>query len=917
YDGSAAKTISLDLQNQAGLSIDATYGLKIDFTSPSIEPPALADRVLIGSAQGAYATKYCLVSDILSLGSPVTVGNAITFGDGIKDSAQGAASWNNSAAATIAVAYASNNGLRVSGGGSLYVSPDEATAITSIDTANDYVLVYDADAGETRKTAVQYIAAPSVPNALTIGNGLSTYGATFDGSAAKTVAVAAADSTINSAAGGISVLKVPNALAQGAGIQTFSYDGSSASVTVAVDRNTAGGLNFGGSNKLQLDINNMVNGGTPQLSDELAVSFGSNNTAKVDLSTLKALMNAGVVSNTVWVDGGVKAKTTSSISIDSSNRYADGVGMADAFFFVSGSTGSRGTTTRGTSVFGGDVFVSGSVTTCVITGSLTKLCDGTSYLVAGTNVTITSQSNGSVLIESSGGGGGGGGTIDVVSGSTTVSSVDKIDVSKLGVLQSLGSGDVSITGSIGVAEDGAYTDGLFTDFTESTPVGTAVDRFNEVLKGLAPGAAPNLDDADCADSGTAAALSFGSSQSITGYTNVQPSTLTPTNNLSNRDINTTYSSTTTSNDVRVACFAGATIINGKLNADVPADGSNYEQYSFGDGNQGTLKLYVNDNATPVHTTDLSSFGLGNSLNGNGSGFIDLSAATPGHFSDGSDFSTFQHRTGSYQIVVADQRNGWNWSRVVHTVGGTDRTCNYVEWVNDPDANALSSAGSAFDTLSMTGEKKLSGARYNTGGTAQYRIRATNAYKNVYSTSNITFNGTNCSVPAQSFPAIDYASGEDENKVLHITGSATINSDPVLNGSITVSTNVPHPLKSSLSSAGSQSISGILLYNLSNTSTTTSETFRSEVYRLISGSYSAQADVTDSNNTWDSGKHVSGSNAGHSDGLIFYNSRLYAPNQGGVSGDFRNTADGGSITNGPSNNVNYSGISNGTRTFYRY
>ena len=36
----------------------------------------------------------------------------------------------------------------------------------------------------------------------------------------------------------------------------------------------------------------------------------------------------------------------------------------------------------------------------------------------------------------------------------------------------------------------------------------------------------------------------------------------------------------------------------------------------------------------------------------------------------------------------------------------------------------------------------------------------------------------------------------------------------------------------------------------------------------------------------------------------------------MSGDFRNTSDGGSIANGPSSNVNYSGITSGTRTFYR-
>lgn len=58
----------------------------------------------------------------------------------------------------------------------------------------------------------------------------------------------------------------------------------------------------------------------------------------------------------------------------------------------------------------GTAQVTGSlVATLGLSGSLTKLSDGTSYLVAGTNVTITSASNGQVVISSAGGGGGGGG----------------------------------------------------------------------------------------------------------------------------------------------------------------------------------------------------------------------------------------------------------------------------------------------------------------------------------------------------------------------------------------------------------------------------------------------------------------------------------------------------------------------------
>jgi len=87
----------------------------------------------------------------------------------------------------------------------------------------------------------------------------------------------------------------------------------------------------------------------------------------------------------------------------------------DVFFFVSGSTGNI---SNQKSLFGGDVVVSGSLfaegdrlemtgtilATSGFSGSLTKLTDGTSYLVAGSNITIVSQSNGSVRISSAGGG---------------------------------------------------------------------------------------------------------------------------------------------------------------------------------------------------------------------------------------------------------------------------------------------------------------------------------------------------------------------------------------------------------------------------------------------------------------------------------------------------------------------------------
>ena len=67
-----------------------------------------------------------------------------------------------------------------------------------------------------------------------------------------------------------------------------------------------------------------------------------------------------------WVDGNDKLKTTSSVSIDSSDRFVDGIGNDDAYFFVSGGIGSITPSYllahgRATSVFGGDLVTSGNV----------------------------------------------------------------------------------------------------------------------------------------------------------------------------------------------------------------------------------------------------------------------------------------------------------------------------------------------------------------------------------------------------------------------------------------------------------------------------------------------------------------------------------------------------------------------------
>ena len=133
--------------------------------------------------------------------------------------------------------------------------------------------------------------------------------------------------------------------------------------------------------------------------------------------------------------------TTSSVSFSGNegfNYTTANIGN-DAFFFVSGTIGSKGTATAGTAVFGGDVVISGTlyggsplkisggmeVTGSLtleqgskivfpvgagLTGSLQEISEGVPYLIAGSNISLLTSSNGQVTITASGVAAGAGGS---------------------------------------------------------------------------------------------------------------------------------------------------------------------------------------------------------------------------------------------------------------------------------------------------------------------------------------------------------------------------------------------------------------------------------------------------------------------------------------------------------------------------
>ena len=470
--------------------------------------------------------------------------------------------------------------------------------------------------------------------------------------------------------------------------------------------------------------------------------------------------------------------------------------------------------------------------------------------------------------------------------------------------------------AIGPAEDGSYADGLWTDFTTSTLIGTAVDRINEILKIIVPGPAPAVSRKNYTNSdGLGPKLSIDSVDSLAGYSNVA--------NIGDFSDslakNSEYSASTSGNDFRLGVYEKDTNIVGDVNFHVveqlKTTEVNYSNKAFGNAQSGSLKLEVN--GAVVHTLNLTASGAGNpntgsasDLNSTGSGFTNLSITSSARDQNGNTYDIFQHRTANYIVHTDDQRNGWNYSRVIHTYEGTDYETNYVQWYNDTGGSSTMSSPTSNLTFVGEGSKYLSGIEYFRSASLEYTADISNFYFATYPTGNvITFvNNVRCDAPS-SQAASELGVGENYNTTLKLTSSTSNNTDSILNDTISLQSRVTHHFKPTFTGAGA-SVSGVLIYNVDTANSNTNQNFALEDYRITSGSYDSQGSVTDGAATWSSQNHMTASGAtGHEDGLAFYNAQLVSPTR------VVNSGDPSSLANGPSGNPDYSAIT-GTRTFYR-
>ena len=456
----------------------------------------------------------------------------------------------------------------------------------------------------------------------------------------------------------------------------------------------------------------------------------------------------------------------------------------------------------------------------------------------------------------------------------------------------------------------------------------------------APTEAPALDDIDLDDdSGVTAKLSFGGDNTVAGYTKVAGGV----GSMPAVNSNGVY---TDNEDTNRGVFKVAEVMGGTLNEDVSelTAGSffNFENNTFKNAYTGSLLLIVNDST--ASTLSLANLNATNNLSSD-TGFS-VGAVSFSTTNDGVPDYTKTYRNGTYSIGTSLQRSGWNYARVIHRIGASDTTTNYVQWVLDPSGNVDNTSVST-PTLSNFNHPTTyyqSGIGYfasNPSGT--FDFSGSNFYNNVYqSGSAISFpTTTNCSVSnirvvgsgvttfdsavsSCDMPALNN-SADCETTNISVTGTMLYNgATPSISGGlgqftsqdVTVTGKILHPHKSDkTTSSASKTAFMVHSGTLGSTNLNTNEYFGFETYRIVSGNYANQASATDSSNAWNSQTHMNAANA-HGDGMVTINNKAISPLKIGNAGDTRNVAQGGSLQ-APTGNPDYSSLSEDIRTYYRY
>lgn len=497
------------------------------------------------------------------------------------------------------------------------------------------------------------------------------------------------------------------------------------------------------------------------------------------------------------------------------------------------------------------------------------------------------------------------------------------------------SGDlITITssgGTIGAARDGTYTDGLLA-FTESTPIGYAIDDINEILGLLAPQQPSNLDNQSIDGNFVEGKLSFGDDNAITNYTNV--TVLSDPNGFGGSPIN--------ENELFEIDFDDNGIVKdgnilGILNDDVSGNvsGIPFEPNAFKSGNQGELNLILNGNI-------IDTLSLTGTTASTASTYLNVSEQKFVKIDNGNPFGGLIYRTGDYTISTSDTnlRAGYNIVRVVHSAATFNRITNYKRFVFDTGSTAIVVSNEQFSEINLTGSKYISGVEYHTGGNVKYEADATGVYKNTFSsaTDAISFPtrinlGTQTAISitgsgiingsSQSLPNLDISQANPQDDDIHIVATLPINENIVL-GNLAPKGELESNIRIRDCFSGHTAIStgvdelGFLIYNVTQLSDLQEENFTGEVNRLQARDYTSllYANINGSSYKWIANQNLVSGNTQHNKGLLVFDGSLYYPNSSLLLSEYGiSNGNFNGIVNSQSGNVNYTTAS-GIRNYYR-
>lgn len=489
-----------------------------------------------------------------------------------------------------------------------------------------------------------------------------------------------------------------------------------------------------------------------------------------------------------------------------------------------------------------------------------------------------------------------------------------------------GSGSGLVDLRIGNAEGTVqYNDGLFASWDQSTLLSTAIDKFNEVLKGLAPQPAPSLENIESTNTtGNSLFLAFGPGVNDADdgaggiYTNV---TASDTGLAATVSEFASYSVITgTGGRTRLGVISQAVNLTITLNDSTTQDANIYTNYpnnAFNVPQDGAGTFKVIFNGTEIISESTAGIGAFAGTNFN------LSAAEPAKFIvSGQEFDLFRHRTGTVTVptTLVSWRPGHNYLKVIHESSLGTVVTNYVDWVYDPLAKNGAGADYIISTpvthsWNPTGTKYLSGIKYYTGLTYKLSSSVENFYKNTYlGTGN---GGRTLGALSPSGIAATNAFGTpptptDSGSVLQCESLHTVNgSRRLLGQSISSNMSIANTLGKNATSTNLVTPI-ILLDNFVSTNSTplVVEDFLTENYRIVSGTYDGGAvdQATVEALVFDSGSNLSGTPE-----LICYNGGIVYPVSASVAG----TANIASLTSDGiyTGQPDYSGLT-GNRYYFR-